>query len=48
VSKSWGTIRGIESAHHFEECSGRGTCAEETGTCKCQQGFSGHACQLCK
>lgn len=44
--KAWGVITGSDRAHEPEECSGRGYCVYETGTCQCQQGFNGNACQF--
>ncbi|TMW58676.1 hypothetical protein Poli38472_010235 [Pythium oligandrum] len=44
--KAWGVVRGVDSAHSLEVCSGRGLCMYETGTCQCQQGFTGNACQF--
>lgn len=35
----------IDSAHNDAECSGRGTCDTHTGSCKCDPGFVGRACQ---
>ncbi|RLN69096.1 hypothetical protein BBJ29_000697 [Phytophthora kernoviae] len=45
VGKSWGTITGVDEAHEPAECSGRGTCAYGSGSCVCQSGFTGNACQ---
>ncbi|OWZ15600.1 Tenascin [Phytophthora megakarya] len=45
VAKSWGVIRGTNDAHEPEECSGRGVCIYSTGSCTCQSGFTGAACQ---
>ncbi|GMH94428.1 hypothetical protein TL16_g12904 [Triparma laevis f. inornata] len=33
------------NAHRMAECSNRGTCIRRTGECKCQEGFSGGACE---
>ena len=33
------------SMHQLVPCSGRGTCASETGKCQCLPGYSGEACQ---
>jgi hypothetical protein len=32
-------------AHKLSECSSRGHCNYGTGTCKCQEGFEGRACE---
>ncbi|ETN02121.1 hypothetical protein PPTG_16769 [Phytophthora nicotianae INRA-310] len=45
VGKAWGVIRGTNDAHGPEECSGRGICAYSSGSCSCQSGFTGPACQ---
>ncbi len=34
-----------DTAHAEVECSGRGTCDTETGTCTCMGGFTGSACE---
>lgn len=36
------------SAHQVMECSNRGVCDRETGTCVCFEGFTGAACQRTK
>eukprot|EP00924_Labyrinthula_sp_SR-Ha-C_P009587 maker-scaffold_22-snap-gene-0.2-mRNA-1 protein AED:0.02 eAED:0.02 QI:0/0/0/1/1/1/3/0/669 len=36
---------GDNIAHATAECSNRGTCTEITGSCSCQTGFSGDACE---
>ena len=41
----WDVPTGPTSAHAPAVCSGRGNCNHETGTCMCQHGFEGHACQ---
>ncbi|EEY60541.1 tenascin-like protein [Phytophthora infestans T30-4] len=46
VGKSWGVIRGTDDAHRPEECSGRGICLYSSGSCSCQSGFTGPACQF--
>ena len=33
-----------DTAHALEECSGRGTCERETGSCICDPGWSGSNC----
>lgn len=33
------------SAHYYMECSNKGTCNRETGTCECFDGYDGAACQ---
>lgn len=33
------------SAHYYMECSNKGLCDRQTGTCKCFEGFDGAACQ---
>jgi len=35
-------------AHQHEECSGRGSCNEEIGSCECMPGFTGIACERSK
>ncbi|GMF43063.1 unnamed protein product [Phytophthora fragariaefolia] len=45
VGKAWGVIIGVNDAHGPEECSGRGTCIYTSGSCSCQSGFTGPACQ---
>ncbi|KAE9046692.1 hypothetical protein PR001_g4462 [Phytophthora rubi] len=45
VGKAWGVIAGTNNAHGPEECSGRGTCIYSSGSCSCQSGFTGPACQ---
>jgi len=37
-----------EEAHHLVECSNRGLCDRNMGTCTCQVGFTGRACQRTK
>jgi len=34
-----------ESAHYYMECSNKGLCDRETGTCECFPGYEGSACQ---
>ncbi|KAG7388871.1 hypothetical protein PHYPSEUDO_011705 [Phytophthora pseudosyringae] len=46
VGKAWGVIRGDNDAHGPEECSGRGICLYTSGSCSCQSGFTGPACQF--
>ncbi|ETV66968.1 hypothetical protein H257_16764 [Aphanomyces astaci] len=45
VGKAWGLITATDTAHQMAECSGRGTCVTSSGTCSCQNGFEGSACQ---
>jgi len=33
------------SAHYYMECSNKGTCNRQTGTCECLDGYDGAACQ---
>ena len=33
------------TAHYYMECSNKGTCDRETGTCECFPGYDGAACQ---
>ncbi|KAF0695040.1 Aste57867_14121 [Aphanomyces stellatus] len=42
---AWGVISATDTAHQMTECSGRGICATSSGTCTCQTGFSGAACE---
>lgn len=46
-SLQWfGPTAGIDSVHSVQaECGGVGSCNRETGACKCQEGFSGAACE---
>ncbi|KDO15872.1 hypothetical protein SPRG_18587, partial [Saprolegnia parasitica CBS 223.65] len=44
--KAWGIVTGTDVAHGVAECSARGICDRSTGTCSCQLGFEGNACQL--
>lgn len=34
------------SAHALAECSNRGLCDRDTGTCVCHKGFTGDSCQV--
>ncbi len=44
---SWGgTPDHNGEAHHLAECSDRGICDTDTGTCICQAGFKGGACEI--
>lgn len=36
---------GKDAAHMMAECSSRGACNTETGTCTCMEGFTGPACE---
>ncbi|CAK5196381.1 unnamed protein product [Aphanomyces euteiches] len=45
MGKAWGVITGTDTAHQMAECSGRGICNPASGTCSCQIGFEGHACE---
>lgn len=33
------------TAHYYMECSNKGTCNRQTGTCECYPGYDGAACQ---
>ncbi|KAL3660226.1 hypothetical protein V7S43_014757 [Phytophthora oleae] len=46
VGKAWGVITGTDEAHGPAECSGRGVCVYTSGSCSCQSGFTGPACQF--
>ena len=35
---------GIDLAHKYAECSGRGECNRQTGECVCYEGTEGQAC----
>jgi len=39
---------GHNAAHHYAECSGRGTCDRNTGDCQCFDGYEGDACRRLK
>lgn len=45
AGKAWGVITAVNVAHGPAECSGRGTCVYTSGSCACQSGFTGNACQ---
>lgn len=47
TGRSWADeATGVDVAHaRHQPCSDRGTCDYATGTCKCQAGFEGRACQ---
>jgi hypothetical protein len=34
------------SGHEYRECSNKGICDRDTGTCACFEGYSGSACQV--
>jgi len=36
---------GVDNAHNLAECSNQGICDVFSGTCVCQNGFEGSACQ---
>eukprot|EP00924_Labyrinthula_sp_SR-Ha-C_P009490 maker-scaffold_2-augustus-gene-25.2-mRNA-1 protein AED:0.16 eAED:0.16 QI:216/0/0.33/1/0/0.33/3/0/624 len=38
------TVTGRE-AHHYLECSGKGTCNRDSGECECLEGFTGKGCR---
>ncbi|CAM9454360.1 unnamed protein product [Phaeothamnion confervicola] len=43
---AWADAPGSTGLHHrYAECSNKGTCNRESGTCECFEGFSGKACQ---
>lgn len=35
-------------AHFYQECSSKGICERETGTCRCFRGYTGSSCQRSK
>jgi len=39
------TTATFNNAHAYRECSGRGVCDRETGTCDCFDGYTGAACR---
>lgn len=39
-------LDGGEGAEVGRECSGRGACDEEQGTCECHPGFTGASCEI--
>lgn len=38
-------VVGVDNGHSLAECSNRGTCGADTGTCTCDPGFTGAACE---
>jgi EGF-like domain len=36
---------GVDDAHGMVECSNMGICDQNTGACKCREGFEGNACE---
>ncbi|GAB9470665.1 hypothetical protein Gpo141_00007905 [Globisporangium polare] len=38
-------VVGVDNGHSLAECSDRGTCGADTGTCTCDPGFTGAACE---
>ncbi|KAL4118496.1 hypothetical protein PRIC2_010821 [Phytophthora ramorum] len=40
--------RATDDAHYLVECSNKGVCDYEEGTCRCDEGFVGSACQRLK
>merc|ERR1719163_1208585 len=50
TTKSTGPAVGeLGGMHDYTECSSKGSCNRDTGTCDCYEGFTGLACsrQLC-
>jgi hypothetical protein len=43
---AWADVaKGPDNAHNLAECSNQGICSRQTGTCTCNLGFEGSACQ---
>ncbi|CAM9285161.1 unnamed protein product, partial [Phaeothamnion confervicola] len=46
VGAAWSDIAAnTDDAHNYDECSNRGTCNRASGTCACDRGFEGQACE---
>jgi hypothetical protein len=45
IGNAWSDMAtAIDDAHHLAECSNMGTCNRQTGTCSCNTGYEGQAC----
>lgn len=46
TGRAWADVAiSTDNAHNMAECSNKGVCNRQTGTCACQTGFEGSACQ---